>query len=581
MIFIANAQGTIVKSISSPVYRGQSNANEVLLLAPYSSTAEVYAEYQLPNGIMTKPIYLNQLEGVEEENLTDGDGNVYNAWYASVGAPVSEYVGTVTVQFFLVTEATTHATSTATFPVSGISDTVVTDTPSEESWEQVLAVLSGLDGAKLDITELQENKLDKVTPSEGTVLYAATPDAQTTLPLSETPTDGAIPVYQSFGKLTVNTDESDATCAACVGYVDAMIANATAPLSETVTTLNEVVRDLFLNANEVDEEIYNIQQEMQLHDSILRQVVVTETEMEDTFTSRTTACGREVIDGAETTMVSIKGNTLTARNYLSCPSTTTTGTASGVTITHNGDGSYAVQGTCTAACNPFLSIGSNGIAIGAGTYYFHARNTAKYDSVTVYLAKPGWAEEDYVQIGKLSAINAILSFELSEETSFVGMKLNFSNGAVGTTFGFEITPSVEQTNEVTEFERPFTGLKTAQINAILSRDATGNTVDYISMPETVTLGKWDLLDFDEQKICRRTNVVESEVAFTDEEISGFGECIVSADRKVVAYKADVYTNESIAVPTTYAAHTGGTEQIEGNGMAVTVTQTYLTPKGAQ
>ncbi|MBQ4324659.1 MAG: hypothetical protein IJC29_02590, partial [Clostridia bacterium] len=41
------------------------------------------------------------------------------------------------------------------------------------------------------------------------------------------------------------------------------------------------------------------------------------------------------------------------------------------------------------------------------------------------------------------------------------------------------------------------------------------------------------------------------------------------------------TEEEVPCPKGYPAYNGGTEQIEGNGMAVTVTQTYLTPKGAQ
>ena len=54
MVFIMNREGTIVETVTSPVHQG-SNANEILLLAPFAPTNTVTVGFKLPNGILIQP----------------------------------------------------------------------------------------------------------------------------------------------------------------------------------------------------------------------------------------------------------------------------------------------------------------------------------------------------------------------------------------------------------------------------------------------------------------------------------------------------------------------------------------------
>ncbi len=54
MIFILNREGTVTETVTSPVYQG-SNANEVVVLAPFAPTNTVTVGFTLPNGLIVQP----------------------------------------------------------------------------------------------------------------------------------------------------------------------------------------------------------------------------------------------------------------------------------------------------------------------------------------------------------------------------------------------------------------------------------------------------------------------------------------------------------------------------------------------
>ncbi len=112
MIFFAANDGTIIKSLPSPVYQGSSNANTIYLVAPFASNMSVTVRFQLPNGVWTTP-YLMQ-NGHSKNAMTpqgalaspDGaivdkdTGKPYAVWTYALPSEITAYYGTVTVQFF-------------------------------------------------------------------------------------------------------------------------------------------------------------------------------------------------------------------------------------------------------------------------------------------------------------------------------------------------------------------------------------------------------------------------------------------------------------------------------------------------
>lgn len=103
MIYFFNSAGTTVAVKSEPIYQGSINANSLVVVAPFSRTAVITVAYTLPNG-------LGVVGGIMENNpfkladlgstpVKDKEGNIYNVWQIDIDAPVTQYAGTVQVQF--------------------------------------------------------------------------------------------------------------------------------------------------------------------------------------------------------------------------------------------------------------------------------------------------------------------------------------------------------------------------------------------------------------------------------------------------------------------------------------------------
>jgi hypothetical protein len=65
MIFFANAEGTIVELISSPVNQGSNLANEIVLVAPFASYSRVTVGFELPNGVHVPEREMRRVEDLD------------------------------------------------------------------------------------------------------------------------------------------------------------------------------------------------------------------------------------------------------------------------------------------------------------------------------------------------------------------------------------------------------------------------------------------------------------------------------------------------------------------------------------
>lgn len=256
-----------------------------------------------------------------------------------------------------------------------------------------------------------------------------------------------------------------------------------------------------------------------LCEAILRQTTVTETEMEDTFTARVTADGMEVIDGAETEVKLVKGSTENREGTL------VNATFSGITSS-SADG----ETTSTYTLPTPVTLGfADVLNVEEGTVYRYTSNeinTWEYAHMNVYMSgNVVWAQFWFGDAELNDAVQANCN-----------MQSKYISPEYATTLGEDATISMCNRVHPLNFVRMIVGT-VAEVTG--NSEATTATEDEI-----------------------RTYLQNKNVVF-------------------VYQKTSPRTTEKVECPTGYTAYNGGTEQVEGNGMAVTVTQTYLTPKGAQ
>ena len=159
MIFFATGDGTIIKTLPSPVYQGSENASEIYLIAPFSPNLKVTVRFHLPNGIWTTPTVMNN--GLIDGNQMTAQGSLaspngaivdketwkqYAVWTKPIPGEVTQYYGTVTAQFFFYAAqgGVVTSTSAANFTVGRGVPTVLPDAPTEDVYEAILSNLSAL-----------------------------------------------------------------------------------------------------------------------------------------------------------------------------------------------------------------------------------------------------------------------------------------------------------------------------------------------------------------------------------------------------------------------------------------------------
>lgn len=149
MIFFVANDGSVIKTLPSPVYQGSANANNIYLVAPFASNLAATVAFRFPNGVWTEP-YLMTAQGViaapNGEVINEQTGKNYAVWTFSMPNEITRYYGTVTAQFFFyaVDGKSIIATSAASFTVGRGVPAQLPDTPSESVYEKILAAISAL-----------------------------------------------------------------------------------------------------------------------------------------------------------------------------------------------------------------------------------------------------------------------------------------------------------------------------------------------------------------------------------------------------------------------------------------------------
>lgn len=138
MLFIANAQGTILNTVPDRVYQGSNNANQVLLAIPLPSSVTIKIAYKLPNGLLTEPALMTY-------NEQEVEGNPLNVWSIDIPETITTYYGTVTMQFVATnSQGVKIASGSATFEVERGVAPVLPATPTQDIYDQILQALSSI-----------------------------------------------------------------------------------------------------------------------------------------------------------------------------------------------------------------------------------------------------------------------------------------------------------------------------------------------------------------------------------------------------------------------------------------------------
>ncbi len=139
MIFFVGNDGTVLSSVPSPVYQGSVNANDIYLVAPFAVNLQVAVAFKLPNGVWTERYPMTQVNEITEV-INKETGKPYVGWRFSLPSEITQYYGTVTVQFFFYAGqgAIITASSSTSFTVGRGIPEVLPEAPSKEVYDLIL-----------------------------------------------------------------------------------------------------------------------------------------------------------------------------------------------------------------------------------------------------------------------------------------------------------------------------------------------------------------------------------------------------------------------------------------------------------
>jgi hypothetical protein len=167
MVIVANRQGTTTEIISSPIYQGSSLVNELVFLAPFSSTNSVTVTFTLPNGVQLDPILMASVP-ISQLGITDEDRHGYNAWVLLVDVNATEWAGALSLYFSVNTGAVNGNASYLSSYLSSYQTTIevtpggapnLPESPTNDVYQQIITALSKL---QADTTEAIDKSISYI-----------------------------------------------------------------------------------------------------------------------------------------------------------------------------------------------------------------------------------------------------------------------------------------------------------------------------------------------------------------------------------------------------------------------------------
>lgn len=318
----------------------------------------------------------------------------------------------------------------------------------------------------------------------------------------------------------------------------------------------------------------NLQYQLNSIMTFLRSTIVTETTVEDSYSTRTTAQGLAIIDGAATTLIKIAGKTESATNFLDIS---------------NGDqimnGTIAIEYTPasntvsihgTPSTEQTIKVGRCYLRQGTYTLYIPEHNTS---------TGVDWSIVNSTDAAKATMNNTIqsnaISFEITEDgTYYLAAKLKVVEIALVAQVA--ILPDDKTSDLPPVFPVYYEGFNNAFFQDITSKDAantkTSNLVLHNHQRE-IELSIYDYIDFTTEtpSIVVYGKALHSDTPYTTAQLQAYTQYMVDASGKYLYIKNTTPTTTlNPYFATTYVAYKEGTETINNGGhdLYPTITQIY-------
>ena len=148
MNFYVNSQGQIIRVDPEDVFQGSVNANTINFIGAFPSTCPVTVAFRLPTGEWTTPASMGMNSDSPLPGVQQPDGTQFNIWRYTIPGTVTEYYGTVNLQFYVYAQGSsgsgnTIATAASSFEVKRGVPVTLPD-PSDDYETLLTQILSAL-----------------------------------------------------------------------------------------------------------------------------------------------------------------------------------------------------------------------------------------------------------------------------------------------------------------------------------------------------------------------------------------------------------------------------------------------------
>ncbi len=529
MIFYFNASGDSIGMSPERVYQGSVKANKIYCVCPTSHANIASVTYDLPNGAKSATFILNKVLLENSKEMVDKNGITFNMWEADLHEIASAFCGSVGVQFtFTSPNGEILNTSYCRFYVErGIN---IDEPPQTDSYQEIVSYLATVNTELLDASNRDAEML--ATISQNTAEIETLQTETTRLQNDLSYTMGA----QSQTNLNVSG------------------------LTQMINVLSPLVRN-----NE--SKIEKLEKEAVFLNAVLKDTVIDEVEVVDTFEERITAGGLSVVNGSKTKVDKIYGKTV-----------------------EGDDGEFY-----DAKFYGVKSFSANMFSVDESKVNNEDNYTIKYDSESGVVTVNGsvganWTLYHSVVDGPLNQTYSVKFEYLSgEAVSSQGEQVSapirvylfnsqFATGLMVSKedcFATGVVPDNGNKLRISILSNTFKGMVYKDYkfrvmmvkggytnNQMLPYRPYKNADESFKLNESMMLGEYDYIDVKGQNYYRYTQYVVKETPFTEEEIASYDKAVVSSDGKKLYYKTSSYwQGGSIYVNAEYTVEEGGVERL--------------------
>lgn len=545
MIFYFNASGDSIGMAPERVYQGSNKANKLYVVCPIPRSAVVSVTYELPNGERSASFIMNGVMLENHKEMVDKYGITFNMWEVSLEEIASAYCGCVGVQFtFNLSDGAVLKSSYQRFYVEkGIE---VEEPEKGDSYQEILSFLSTLNSRLVNV----EN-----TASQNHTTLASVKENVDIL-------------TNDFGEQAVKIANNE----------------------NSVSRLQGEVKVAQTTASENAESVSKLNKEVAFISNVVNETMIGGVEISDCFSDRITAGGLNVINGTPTQVFKVYGNTVEGE-----------------------DGNF--QDACFYGIDSYSAnkFKLKDIKITNGETFVVTANTEENT-----LSINGYVQKNETVATIRPNIPAGISYSMKFEhlggnaTDSTGNPIKVAINVFMIGLDYDKCISVNQ-------DSPFVcGVVGDEGKDVIITFVVNNRDDVVfndykfrvmivegkygetdmlkfspyaeperfCLSESVSLGKYDYIDFEEGKLVRQTGYVVKESALTEEEIALYPGATVSPNGKQLFYKSSDKVTTPLETPSEYVVYSGGREKVlcdsDGNSSAsakVTVRQKYLVKVG--